>query len=65
LRRCGIGREVSRAHLARMLAFLRTGRSGTRIELPAGRVLWCERGRFRLGPLGPPESGGLDRESAC
>ncbi len=65
LRRCGIGREVSRAHLARMLAFLRTGRSGTRIELPAGRVLCCERGRFRLGPLGPPESGGLDRESAC
>ena len=65
LRRCGIGREVSRVHLTRMLAFLRTGRSGTRIELPAGRVLGCERSRFRLGPLGPIEGGGLDRESAC
>jgi tRNA(Ile)-lysidine synthase len=65
LRRCGIGREVSRVHLRRVLAFLRKGRSGTRIELPAGRVLWRERSRIRLGPLGPSASGGLDRESAC
>ncbi len=65
LRRCGIGREVSRVHLGRMLAFLHTRRSGTRIELPAGRSLLCERSRFRLGPLGPIGSGGLDRESAC
>jgi tRNA(Ile)-lysidine synthase len=65
LRRCGIGREVSRVHLARVLDFLRTGRSGTRIELPLGRVLTCERSRFRLGPLAPPSGGGLDRGSAC
>ena len=42
----------------RMLAFLRTGRSGTRIELPGGRVLWRERSRFRLGPLAPAPAGG-------
>ena len=65
LRRCGIGREVSRVHLARTLAFLRTARSGTRLELPAGRVLWRVRSRFRMGPLAPPAGGGLDRESAC
>jgi tRNA(Ile)-lysidine synthase len=61
LRRAGAGREVSRAHLTRMLAFLRTGRRGTRIELPGGRILSRDRAGFRLGPLGPAPSGGLDR----
>ena len=65
LRRCGIGREVSRAHLVRVLDFLRSGRSGSRIELPAGRMLARERSRFRLGPIAPPSGGGLARESAC
>lgn len=65
LRRCGIGREVSRAHLARMLGFLRSGRSGSRIELPSGRILARERARFRLGPIAPASGGGLARESAC
>jgi tRNA(Ile)-lysidine synthase len=65
LRRCGIGREVSRVHLERVVDFLRTARSGTRIELPAGRLLCCERSRFRIGPLESPAGGGLDREPAC
>jgi len=33
----GGGRDVSRAHLLRVLAFLREGRIGTAIELP-GRI---------------------------
>ena len=65
LRRSGAGREVSRVHLMRMLAFLRTGRRGTHIELPGGRVLWRERAGFRLGPLAPAPPGGLDGEGAC
>jgi tRNA(Ile)-lysidine synthase len=49
--RCGAGRYVSRVHLERMLAFLRSGRCGSTIELPGG--LRLERGRsgFRLGPV--------------
>jgi tRNA(Ile)-lysidine synthase len=48
---CGAGRYVSRVHLERMLAFLRSGRRGSIIELPGG--LRLERGRsgFRLGPV--------------
>jgi tRNA(Ile)-lysidine synthase len=65
LRRSGVGREVSRAHLMRMLGFLRTGRRGARIELPGGRVLSRERAGFRLGPIAPAPRGGLDGESAC
>jgi tRNA(Ile)-lysidine synthase len=55
--RCGEGRAVSRVHLDRMVAFLRSGRPGTRLELPGG--LRLERGRngFRLGPVaGDPAS---------
>jgi tRNA(Ile)-lysidine synthase len=48
LRRCGAGREVSRVHLERMRAFLRDGRSGTRIELPGGLVLAREGTMFHL-----------------
>jgi tRNA(Ile)-lysidine synthase len=65
LRRCGAGREVSRVHLARMLAFLRAGRPGTQIELPLGLRLVRERACFRLGPLPPAPPGGLERETAC
>ncbi len=51
LEQCGAGRLTSRIHLERALAFLRSGRSGTRLELPGG--LRLERGAegFRLGPL--------------
>jgi tRNA(Ile)-lysidine synthase len=65
LRLSGAGREVSRAHLLRMLAFLRTGRPGSHIELPGGRVLRRERTGFRLGSCALAPSGGLDGESAC
>jgi len=65
LRRSGAGREVSRAHLMRMLTYLRRGRRGTRIELPGGLVLSRERVGFRLGPLAPASRGGLDGEGAC
>ncbi len=50
LRRAGRGRDVSRAHLERMLAFLREGRPGTAIELPGGLELAHEGDAFRLGP---------------
>lgn len=49
LRRCGAEREVSRVHLDRVVRFLRTGRRGTRIELPPGLELAREREAFRLG----------------
>jgi len=50
LRRAGRGRDVSRAHLGRMLAFFRAGRPGTAIELPGGLELARDGDRFRLGP---------------
>ena len=50
LRRSGRGRDVSRAHLRRMLAFFRSGRPGTAIELPGGLELSRQGERFRLGP---------------
>ena len=49
LAHCGTGRDVRRVHLLRMLDFLRGGRPGTRIELPGGLVLRCEREAFFLG----------------
>ena len=48
LRRAGRGRDVSRAHLRRMLAFFHTGRPGTAIELPGGLELAREGERFRI-----------------
>jgi tRNA(Ile)-lysidine synthase len=60
LRRCGAGRLVTRSALERMAAFLCTARPGTGIELAGGLHLRCERGGFRLGPLGrtagPPDA---------
>lgn len=50
LHRCGAGRDVSRVHLGRMLAFLRTGRPGRRLQLPGGLELTAGPGAFRLGP---------------
>lgn len=49
LRRAGRGRDTTRAHLGRMLAFFRDGRPGTAIELPGGLALAREDDRFRLG----------------
>jgi len=57
LMNCGAGRDVRRVHLLRMLHFLRGGRTGTRIELPAGLVLRCEREAFWLGPREVHENG--------
>ena len=58
LRRCGGGRDVTRVHLERMLAFLRTARSGARLELPGGTRLERDREGFRLGPTEPAGRGG-------
>jgi tRNA(Ile)-lysidine synthase len=51
LRRAGAGRDLSRRHLLRTLAFLRSARPGTAIELPGGLALSRERTAFRLGPV--------------
>jgi tRNA(Ile)-lysidine synthase len=50
LREIGSGREVSRAHLTRMLEFLRRGRRGARLEFPGGIELRHEENAVRLGP---------------
>jgi tRNA(Ile)-lysidine synthase len=49
LRSAGRGRDTTRVHLTRMLAFFRDGRPGTAIELPGGLELAREGDRFRLG----------------
>jgi tRNA(Ile)-lysidine synthase len=58
LQRAGAGRDISRAHLLRGLAFLRRGRRGARLELPGGLALSRGPDGFRLGPVGrrPPAS---------
>ena len=48
LRRAGIGREVTRVHLDRMVGFLRRGRAQAAIELPAGFELAREGGTFQV-----------------
>jgi len=58
LRRCGGERDATRVHLERMLAFLRTARSGARLELPGGTRLERDREGFRLGPIEPAGRGG-------
>jgi tRNA(Ile)-lysidine synthase len=58
LRRCGGERDATRVHLERMLAFLRTARAGTQIELPGGTRLERDREGFRLGPIEPAGCGG-------
>jgi tRNA(Ile)-lysidine synthase len=44
----GGGRDVSRSHLERFVAFLRSGRSGSVLELPGGLRLHCDSAEFRL-----------------
>jgi tRNA(Ile)-lysidine synthase len=48
LHEAGAGRDLSRRHLERVLAFAAPGRSGARLELPGGLVLvrWRRRLRF-------------------
>jgi len=58
LRRCGGERDVTRTHLERMLAFLRTARLGAQLELPGGTRLERDREGFRLGPIEPAGRGG-------
>ncbi|MGH0029542.1 MAG: tRNA lysidine(34) synthetase TilS [Myxococcota bacterium] len=55
--RAGAGRHASRVHIERIDAFLRSARTGSRIELPGSLLLVRERGGFRLGaPAGGPPS---------
>lgn len=63
LERAGLGREVSRRHLERALGFLRTARTGKRLELPGGALLACERDAFRLRAR--PAARTVAREAAC
>jgi hypothetical protein len=55
--RCGGGRDVTRVHLERMLAFVRNARPRTILELPGGLRLERDRAGLRLGPLGPDSRG--------
>jgi tRNA(Ile)-lysidine synthase len=48
LRRSGAARDVSRVHLERVVNALRSGRPGSRIELPGGLELACEHDAFHL-----------------
>jgi tRNA(Ile)-lysidine synthase len=57
LARCGAGRDVSRTHLERVQAFLRSASPGRVLELPGGLHLRRERDGFRLGPAGSTEAG--------
>jgi len=58
LRELGRGRDVTGAHLERMVDFWRSGRTGTYIELPGGLVMRCARDHFYLGASGA-EAGGV------
>lgn len=53
----GAGRYVSRTHLARVLDFLRHGRTGTQLELPSALLLICERDAFCLRRTGSKSRG--------
>jgi tRNA(Ile)-lysidine synthase len=51
--RCGLRERLTRAHLDRAVSFLREGRTGRCLTLPAGYVLARERGGLWLGPRAP------------
>jgi tRNA(Ile)-lysidine synthase len=57
LRRGGAARDISRVHLERVVNALRSGREGSRIELPGGLELTCERDAFRLRRIPVPPRG--------
>jgi len=48
----GAGRDTTRTHVLRCVAFLRTAHAGSHIELPGGLVLRREREAFRLVRVG-------------
>ena len=50
LRELGGGRDLTRVHVERSLAFLRDGRAGRVLERPAGLRLLRGRESFTLGP---------------
>ena len=56
LGQCGGARDASRVHIARMLDFVRFGKSGTHIELPGGVRMVCDRQGIRIGPLDPKQT---------
>ena len=53
LAQAGAGRDTTRVHILRCVAFLRDGRPGSRIELPGDLELRRDRAGFRLGPVQP------------
>ncbi len=57
LHRMGASRDVSRAHLDRMVRFWRTGRRGRSIELPGALVLSRDGQGFRIARGLPPGGG--------
>jgi tRNA(Ile)-lysidine synthase len=57
LHRMGASRDVSRAHLDRIVRFWRTGRRGRSIELPGALVLSRELQGFRIARGLPPGGG--------
>ena len=66
LRRSGAGRDVSRAHLLRMLAFLRQPRAACVIEFPRGLQLSkSRRHECRLGPVLKERPGDLGPSGTC
>ncbi|MFP8877388.1 MAG: tRNA lysidine(34) synthetase TilS [Myxococcota bacterium] len=66
LRRCGAGRDVSRAHLERMLAFLREPRAGRNVEFPRGlRLSKCHARECLLAPVAEELIEGLSPPGTC
>jgi tRNA(Ile)-lysidine synthase len=70
LAQCGLGREVTRVHLERVVRFWSRAQPAGRLELPLGRCLLRERDGFRLGPLPERPSeiavpAGVPRGAAC
>lgn len=54
LHQVGAGRDVTRTHLDRGVAFLRSGQAGSSLELPGGLRLVRGRNRFRLSRVRLP-----------
>lgn len=57
LHRSGAGRDVTRAHIDRIVRFWRTAKPGRSIELPGGLELACDAQGFRLGRHLPSRRG--------
>ena len=57
LHRLGAGRDVTRAHIDRIVRFWRTAKPGRSIELPGGLELACDAQGFRFGRHLPSRRG--------